>query len=347
MLIEQSRWTYAADHFLRHSYDPVRLLPQYVLVPWMCMRRSDGTLLWDRRIRRANTIMGIQDGVIVASEVRSDGPWTLHFGCYGIDLETGDMLWASHRDGLYGAIVRALDYLPGFTNELRDTPHEIRAGEVICKSGRVLDLRTGRLLRRMSRDALPPYRERTDPATQLYNTRPDRIITTVVDKRGCRVKGEAAPVPPVAVADDRFVSCCPPTSACAPTSRKHGADDIVLYGTDSRGMLTWVFQLSETGYHCQTNFYSYRLARPFVYFVVSEAEVYVPINPGKPRYARYNPARWHILTVDARTGKMIQDIILGQCNEQPARLEDVDEGGALFSLDNRRLVYYERIPTEM
>jgi hypothetical protein len=288
--------------------------------------------------------MDIQDGVIVATEVRSDGPWTLYFGCYGIDLETGDMLWVSHRDGLYGAIVRALDHLPGFTNELRDTPHEVRAGEVICKSGRVLDLRKGRLLRRMSRDALPPYRERTDPASQLYNTRPDRIITTVIDKQGHWVKGESKPAPPVAVTDGHFVSCSPPTAACAPASCKQGAADIVLYGMDSRGMLTWVFRLSETGYHCQTNFYSYRLACPFVYFIVSEAEAYVPI---KGRRVRYNPARWHILTVDARTGKLMQDIILGQCNEQPARLEDIDEGGALFSLDNRRLVYYERIPTEM
>jgi hypothetical protein len=301
--------------------------------------------LWDRRIRRADTIRGIQDGVIVASEMRSDGPWTLDFGCYGIDLETGTLLWVSHRDGLYGTIVRVLDYLPGFTNELRDSPHEIRAGEVVCKSGRVLDLRTGRLLRRMSRDALPPYRERTDPAWRLYDTRPDRIIfIPLAGKRGDRVEGESKPVPPVGVADGRFVSCRPPAGACDSAGRQPDATDIAMYGTDDSGLLTWVFRLSETGYHCQTNFFSCRLASLFVYLVVSEAEVYVPINPRKPRCVEYNPATWHVLAVDALTGKLVQDIILGHCDEQPARLEDVDEGGVLFSLDNRRLAYYERIP---
>ena len=113
----------------------------------------------------------------------------------------------------------------------------------------------------------------------------------------------------------------------------------MLYGTDNRGMLTWAFPVSQTGYHyCR----SHRFAPPFVYFVVSEAEVYIPL---KRRRTRFNPARWHILTVDARTGKQVQDIILGHCNQHPARIEDVDENGALFSLDNRRLVYYERITT--
>ena len=82
--------------------------------------------------RGANTIRAIADGVIVVlSEMRSDGPWTADFGVYAIALESGDLLWTSHREGLAGTVCKAaLDHVPGFTNELRDRPKRVQDGEV-------------------------------------------------------------------------------------------------------------------------------------------------------------------------------------------------------------------------
>jgi hypothetical protein len=145
------RWTFTSRFGLRQWYDHVRLLPGKVLGQWWCVDRANGTVLWERTYPRPNTIIGIAEEVIVASETRSDGPWTLDFGCYGLSLKTGERLWTSHREGLWGRVMQWIDAVPGVTNGLRDTASLVMGTECICESGRVLDVRTGRLVRRMPR----------------------------------------------------------------------------------------------------------------------------------------------------------------------------------------------------
>ena len=136
----------------------MRLLPGKVLGQWWCVDRADGTVLWKRLYLRPNTVVGIAEEVIVASEMRSDGPWTLTFGCYGLSLKTGERLWTSHGEGLWGGVTRLLDGVPGLTNEIRDTAILVMGAECICESGRVLDVRTGRLLRRLPQEEVKRLR---------------------------------------------------------------------------------------------------------------------------------------------------------------------------------------------
>ncbi|OJT17789.1 hypothetical protein BO221_43080 [Archangium sp. Cb G35] len=152
MIHPTPRWTFTSRFGLRQWYGHVILLPDKVLGQWWCVERANGTVLWERTYQRPNTIDGITGEVIVASETRSDGPWTAAYGCYGLSLKTGERLWTSHREGLWGWVMELIDLVPGITNEFRDTAVLVRGAECICESGRVLDARTGRLLRRMPRE---------------------------------------------------------------------------------------------------------------------------------------------------------------------------------------------------
>ena len=142
-------WHFDARHHLYQWYGRVQIVGRHAVGQWFCVDLDSGRCLWERRLPRANTIRAIADGVIVASEMRSDGPWTADFGVYAIALESGELLWTSHREGLAGTVCKLLDHVPGFTNERRDRPNRVHDGEVLCESGRVLDLRSGRLLRRV------------------------------------------------------------------------------------------------------------------------------------------------------------------------------------------------------
>ena len=329
MLEEEPRWTCAARGPVTQWYGHVILLDEFVLGQWVCIRRDDGTPLWERRFRRANTVAGVQNGVIVASEMPSDGPWTVDFGCYGIGLTTGRLLWVSHRDGLWGRVVRALDYVPGFTNELRDAPVRVYPDEVICRSGRVLDIHTGRLLRRVTRD---------EAARREADATPDRRL---LDPALRFSTSDAPAPPPVRVTEGCYVSRYPPSVLRRLIDPQEEEDKTTLYGLTADGAVTWCFRVAQPGYHSGTA--PFRFACPYFYFVVSDAPVTVPVRAKNPRVRRYNPGRWHALTLDARTGAVVQDILLGPC-EVRAKIEDIDDKAVLFSLDGRRLVYHARAP---
>ncbi len=149
MIESTPAWSFGSKKPLTKWYGHVHLLADCVVGQWFCADRTTGKLRWRGKLLRPNTILGFDSGVIVASEMRSDGLWTADFGCYGISLEDGRLLWTSHGSGLWGRIVRLLDFVPGFTNELRDTPHHVQNGKVFCNSGRVLDVKSGMLLHKV------------------------------------------------------------------------------------------------------------------------------------------------------------------------------------------------------
>ena len=84
-------------------------------------------------------------------------------------MKSGNLLWTSHARGWWGRVVRVLDYVPGFTNELRDTPHHISGSEVFCDSGRVLDLLTGTDLRRIPPEEVKRFPQPRSDAQRLFD----------------------------------------------------------------------------------------------------------------------------------------------------------------------------------
>ena len=159
-VVPEASWVYAPQRPCDTWGADVRLFGSRIVGvvnerSWFCLDRN-GAVLWERRgLGRPNHPNGLAGEVLVAAERRgNDGPWIAEFGVYGIDLTSGRLLWTSHAPGGWGRFVRLLDFVPDFTNEIRDSPHAVLNGEIVTESGRRLDPRTGRDLGRL--DALPP-----------------------------------------------------------------------------------------------------------------------------------------------------------------------------------------------
>jgi hypothetical protein len=76
LLDPEPLWSFAASKQLHLWYGHVHLLPEYAVGQSFVVNRNTGKCLWERQFQRANNIFEIVDGVILADEMRSDGPWT-------------------------------------------------------------------------------------------------------------------------------------------------------------------------------------------------------------------------------------------------------------------------------
>ncbi|QDV56246.1 hypothetical protein Mal33_22280 [Rosistilla oblonga] len=245
--------------------------------------------------------------------MRSDGPWTADFGCYGISLENGRLLWASHGSGYWGHIVRLLDFVPGFTNELRDTPRYVEDGKVFCNSGRVLDVKTGKLLRKVAPEDVRSHEKPLSIGAKFAGSGVDRHH------------------PRVRVANDLFLR-----HAQEAEGWQRGTLEIAA--ETEMGDSLWRFSIKQLGRHIG----SYRLVPPFIYMLVSDEPNSKP-HPTKKHYALPNPTRWHFVTLTIETGEVIQDFSLGDEKHSECRIEDVDTEGLLIRRENKKLTYYRRI----
>lgn len=140
----ERRWTYSSRRPLTQWYGQVEYYGRYVIGQWFALDADSGAEFWSRTFRRPTTICGCAQDIIVASETRSDGPWTFDFGVYGIEAGTGVLRWNNHGGGLWGQILRCCDFAPLFTNEFRDAPLRVTDKYVTTRRGRMLDVQTGR-----------------------------------------------------------------------------------------------------------------------------------------------------------------------------------------------------------
>lgn len=320
MVESNPRWSFAAGREVYQWYGHVQLLPDRVLGQWCCLERETGRGIWQRNYWRPNTVRGVSERVVVASETRSDGPWTADFGCYGICMKSGNLLWTSHARGWWGRVVRVLDFVPGFTNELRDTPHHISDNEVFCDSGRVLDLLTGRDLRRVPPEEVRQFQKPRTEAQRLF----DGIVQNVRTK--------------IKVGENRWLSH-------KMSDHDPPAGGLQLFLLDETDTVLWEWNGHAKGLHGTGN-YSYRYAphphgSPFIYLVASE-EPNLKTDPTRPHHAVWNPTRFHLLSFDVFEGRVVGDTLIDEGKVSECRIEDVDDEGVLVSLDRSRLKYYQR-----
>ena len=144
----------------------------------VCLESETGAQRWvHRRVyaERANTVKGATEGVLVLAEYRgNDGPWGADFGVYRYDLQTGEFLGASHGEGGGGRFLHWLDWVPDFTNELRQTSVAVCNGKITTDAGRVLDARSGEVVGAVTREKIAEIR--------LQVARPEHQLT-VSDKQ--------------------------------------------------------------------------------------------------------------------------------------------------------------------
>jgi hypothetical protein len=218
-----------------------------------------------------------------------------------------------------------LDFFPGFTNELRDVPLSVEDRQVFCASGRVLDIQTGKLLRmEQHKRETVAFQDRSD-AHRLYMThnttpRPD----------------------PIEVSKEQFISHRHPDDSEEDDGKPRSVRDRPLYGFDAKGTILWEFKLDSMGFFDEGNFFAYRLVNPYVYYVVSDREIYVPIKPEEPMVVRRQPGNWRLLTLDARDGQVVQQFQLTSAPRDSCRIEDADEDDLLVSIEGKTLQYYPR-----
>ncbi len=315
MLDPAVTWTFSDGQPLSQWYGCVHLLPHKAAGQWLCIDRTTGQLLWRSKLWRANTFCGVDSDMIVASEMRSDGPLTATYGCYGISLTSGKKVWTSHGSGVRGILSQMFDFVPGFANELRDAPLHVENGRVFCRSGRVLDVKTGQLL------------ERLDPR-QLQHLRPPRRIDLVFYESTLN-NGEAA----IPIGSGIILR---------QLRQVESGNTVLKFIADTEeGENIWTFSTDMPGRKINGNFYSYRLLPPFLYLVVSEAARTMPL-PTQRNAAGPNPTYWHFVSVDLHTGRIAQDFSLSDQPMDECRIEDADDHGLLIGRSDRSLAYYKR-----
>ena len=313
MIDREPAWRFTSDRQLTQWYGHVQLLPSCAIGQWFCVDRQSGDLKWQRQHFRANSICGFDSGVIVAYEMRSDGPWTAGFGCYGLSLESGELVWSSHGTGLIGKLSRILDFIPGFTNGLRDSPSIVADGKVFCSSGRILNVLNGELLSKISPYEVRKMKPPQSDARQLYDSHIGN--------------------------SESNVSIGDLVLAHPSDGKQRGKWSIVA---KTKEQDAWRFDISQTGLHIDGNYYSYRLATPYIYLVLSDESRYKP-HPTHPQTVVANPTRWHLLCLDVATGQIVQQVSLGDELLDECRIEDVDEHGLLIRRSSKELVYFRRV----
>jgi hypothetical protein len=126
-----------------------------------------------------------------------------------------------------------------------------------------------------------------------------------------------------------------------PSDVKHRGKLSIVAKTKEQDV-AWRFDISQTGLHIDGNYYSYRLATPYIYLVLSDESRYKP-HPTHPQTVVANLTRWHLLCLDVATGQIVQQISLGDELLDECRIEDVDEHGLLIGKSSKELVYFRRI----
>ncbi len=298
----EKRWEYSNPRGLTKWYGHVEYYGQYVIGQWFALNANTGSEYWSRRFLRPTTVCDCAHDVIIASETRSDGPWTAGFGIYGIDAKTGKLLWTNHGPGLWGKVLRLLDYVPAFTNEFRDVCKCVVDHCVVTERGRTLDLRTGHKCFSVSIDVSDNY-ERSNPDQKLYDNKSLDIGGDTITVDGART-------------------------------------EFVISRHDRNGHALWRFAAKDRSLHVDGNYYSYRLHDDRIFIVLGDAPNYVPIKQSKPLHIKPNPANYQLGILDVSSGECDLFPLVDAGQRKECRIEAIRNDRLLVSCDGRHLVEY-------
>ncbi len=299
----QRRWTYSNSHGLTKWYGHVDYYDKYVIGQWFSLDAETGTEYWSRRFHRPTTVWDCAHDVIVASETRSDGPWTASFGIYGIDAQTGQLLWTNHGRGLWRKLLRFFDYVPGFTNEFRDVPKFIAGEYVVTSSDRILDIRTGRQCPSVAAKT-PTDNDRSAPAQTLY------------DSKSLEIDGDT-----IFVQDHH--------------------DEFAILRRDQCGQDIWHFAAKDCSMHVEGNYYSYRLHDGRIFMILGDAPSYVPIKESEPLCVKPNPACYQLGVLDVTSGEFEIYPLANAKQRTECRIESIRNDRMLVSCDGSQLTEYK------
>src|SRR5690606_17253176 len=295
-------WSCRLDHAVSSWSSHVWLHGGHAVGQWYALARETGAVLWQRELEAADRIAGIAAGVIVATTAINGRPQLPGEGCHALELATGALLWSKPgRLGRRHAVA----------------PIEVGDREVRCANGDLLDLGTGERVGR----AEPRL---DDQRFRWRRTEADDLFATMLLGRH---RGPAVEVAPGCLLEYLYLP---------DEGQGHG-----LQGRNPAGEVTWRFALSSTGYQAGSSHQDHRLVSPYFYYLVGERPPSQPIDPEFPKFYEYVTSERHLLSVDARTGELVQDVALGTWNR--CAIEDADRDGVLLSYDQTMLAYHRRL----
>jgi hypothetical protein len=316
MVISEPIWSFTAKKTVYQWYGHAYLLENHVVGQWFTLKRETGQCLWEHDFGRPNTIFGFSDEVILASEMRSDGPWTADFGCYGISLASGKQLWRWYGKGWWGRFLELLDHIPGFTNDLRASLVGIKGKECITDNGHVLEIKSGKWLRKEADTAnweAKPYPQTN--AEKIYDNRQIQIESGKwVSTRNGKMRMPR-----------KFVM-----------SDEHFGFRLIA----DNGALLWDWGVEKIGLNPLVNYFGWRLMGTEILMLAGEEPDCVPIKRSEPLFVKPNPTKYHLVVLDALTGNVLQRLPVSLEKVTDCRIEDVDEKGFLLSYDNKQLNYF-------
>lgn len=199
----------------------------------------------------------------------------------------------------------------------QDCAAGVRNSECITSRGRVLDIHSGKELRRESKteDWLALWKEQS-PGKTLYERQP-------VDCGQGRILCHGTPAQPAK--EGNFPD---------------GTFELFL--NDGRGNPPWSFDLAASGHFINGNYYSHRYSNGYVYMIVSDRPQTVPIAPREPSAVRDNPAQYFLWVLDIDMGKICQQIRITEQVATNCRLEDIDDRSILVGCSGTAMLYGRR-----
>lgn len=261
-------------------------------------------------------MVGVDQGVIVATETRSDGPWTGAFGCYGLDLKSGRHRWSNHGGIVRGSLAKLLGFIPGLTNSVRDTAQWVADGRVYTRCGRVLDVQSGQAVGSHTTEVPPPGAPGA-PTAGVYATRARRLY------------------------EEREVELDDGGSIrLEPLEKSLGFDTIVH--RDAGGCETTLVDATESADGYEQNFYGFRLheSRPLLFVLARDCPPTRPVDPDTPYRVERVPGHYRLLVVDWTTGGRAEfPLSIAQPAER-CRIETLVGDTLLLSVDDRHLLMW-------
>jgi hypothetical protein len=106
------------------------LLGPYVVGQWFVLEAETGREHWSRRLRRPNTVRGVAHDVIIASEMRSDGPWTVVRSDYYSYRLAGDVIYV-----ILGDAPESIPIDPAKPTFVKPNPADYEIGVIDIESG--------------------------------------------------------------------------------------------------------------------------------------------------------------------------------------------------------------------
>jgi hypothetical protein len=236
--------------------------------------------------------------------------------------------------------------VPFYSNPFRDTPLAVRGSEVFCLSGRVLDLHTGRDVRREDAKDLDKYRKELTPSEALYESRLRLDFHKVQTTPGRHVSHKPGPIPLSSGLQEKLDGNAlgeltpEDMEQIVQAKQAQGSTGFSLFGLDDGNEVLWSFRPEEQGYQIDGNFHSYRLHGGNIYMIVSQEPQTVPVSPRDPHVVKRQPVSYQLLELDGESGRIDRSVSILDRKLRSCDIQSVGDGEVFVRCDEKELVCY-------